>query len=53
MHIENVIFLILSKNAYTKFSEGPISEILEENYFCFFVCLLDREQFKLYPSFWS
>ena len=23
MHIENVIFLILSKNAYTKFSEGP------------------------------
>ena len=23
MHIDNVIFLILSKNAYTKFSEGP------------------------------
>ena len=23
MHIENVIFLILSKIAYTKFSEGP------------------------------
>ena len=23
MHIENVIFLILSKNAYTKFSAGP------------------------------
>ena len=25
MHIDNVIFLILSKNAYTKFSEGPVS----------------------------
>ena len=24
-----------------------ISEILEENYFCFFICLLDREQFSL------
>ena len=24
MHIDNVIFLILSKNAYTKFSAGPI-----------------------------
>ena len=23
MHIDNVIFLILSKNAYTKFSAGP------------------------------
>ena len=23
MHIDNVIFLIMSKNAYTKFSEGP------------------------------
>lgn len=23
MHIDNVIFLILSKNAYTNFSEGP------------------------------
>ena len=23
MHINNVIFLILSKNAYTKFSAGP------------------------------
>ena len=28
MHIDNVIFLILSKNAYTKFSAGPIG-ILE------------------------
>ena len=27
MHIENVIFLILSKNAYTKFSEGPEGHI--------------------------
>ena len=25
MHIENVIFLILSKIAYTKFSEGPVA----------------------------
>ena len=25
MHIDNVIFLILSKNAYTKFSAGPQS----------------------------
>ena len=25
MHIENVIFLILSKNAYTKFSEVPVT----------------------------
>ena len=24
MHIDNVIFLILSKNAYTKFSAGPL-----------------------------
>ena len=24
MHIDNVIFLILSKNAYTKFSEVPV-----------------------------
>ena len=24
MHIDNVIFLILSKIAYTKFSEGPM-----------------------------
>ena len=24
MHIENVIFLILSKNAYTKFSAVPV-----------------------------
>ena len=27
MHIENVIFLILSKNAYTKFSAGPYPRI--------------------------
>ena len=26
MHIDNVIFLILSKNAYTKFSAGPNEE---------------------------
>ena len=26
MHIDNVIFLILSKNAYTKFSAGPLSQ---------------------------
>jgi len=26
MHIDNVIFLILSKNAYTKFSEGPYTQ---------------------------
>ena len=25
----------------------PISETLVENYFCFFICLLDRERFKL------
>ena len=25
MHIDNVIFLILSKNAYTKFSAGPFN----------------------------
>ena len=29
MHIDNVIFLILSKNAYTKFSEGPLDFGLE------------------------
>lgn len=28
MHIDNVIFLILSKNAYTKFSAGPRKELL-------------------------
>lgn len=28
MHIDNVIFLILSKNAYTKFSEGPVITVL-------------------------
>ena len=26
MHIDNVIFLILSKIAYTKFSEGPFED---------------------------
>ena len=29
MHIDNVIFLILSKNAYTKFSAGPM-DFLED-----------------------
>ncbi len=34
MHIENVIFLILSKNAYTKFSAGPlIDNAMAENFF--------------------
>ena len=28
MHIDNVIFLILSKNAYTKFSAGPLISLL-------------------------
>ena len=29
MHIDNVIFLILSKNAYTKFSAGPATDTWE------------------------
>ena len=31
MHIDNVIFLILSKNAYTKFSAGPATLDTWEN----------------------
>ena len=31
MHIDNVIFLILSKNAYTKFSAGPSVQSLLKN----------------------
>lgn len=27
MHIDNVIFLILSKNAYTKYSDVPKKEV--------------------------
>ena len=29
-----------------KQNQDLISEILEENYFCFFICLLDRERFS-------
>ena len=29
MHIDNVIFLILSKIAYTKFSVGPLKVLLQ------------------------
>lgn len=31
MHIDNVMFLILSNIAYTKFSEGPPYRLLEKN----------------------
>lgn len=55
MHIENVIFLILSKIAYTKFSEGPnfdvvckaaIAELraLEHIEECFDYVLIDESQ---------
>ena len=30
--------------------EHPISETLVENYFCFFICLLDRERFILWDA---
>ena len=48
MHIDNVIFLILSKNAYTKFSEGPNKQnsIQYKNAHphndCFYLSLRDR-----------
>ena len=35
MHIDNVIFLILSKNAYTKFSAGPVGNLIFDFFYSF------------------
>ena len=32
-----------------KENQDRISEILEKPYFCFFICLLDRERFNIMP----
>ena len=45
MHIDNVIFLILSKNAYTKFSAGPC-----EHKFTFQKILMELDKVKLIHS---
>ena len=47
MHIDNVIFLILSKNAYTKFSEGPIKRVLWMIIFVFSVSILSRRNYRM------
>ena len=52
MHIDNVIFLILSKNAYTKFSEGPKKagvQTLRSLFTCFlYGCGFDHRIQELY-----
>ena len=49
MHIENVIFLILSKNAYTKFSAGPLAPLVMyiPFFLLFLVAALFRKEAKL------
>ena len=55
MHIDNVIFLILSKNAYTKFSEGPAKPMKTDAPHCHYggeelFCAYENSRFGFYTA---
>ena len=47
MHIDNVIFLILSKIAYTKFSVGPTMNMIQMRFYR--ICQFLRQHGHLRP----
>ena len=51
MHIENVIFLILSKNAYTKFSAVPASRSMP--FFSVYFFLTDAKAQQALDAFYN